>query len=237
MVVTAQAKRNAARVAKLLAEEYPDAECALNFKSPLELLIATILSAQCTDARVNLVTKDLFRRYRTAKDYAQADLAELEQQIKSTGFFRNKAKSIQGCCRGLVERHGGEVPADLESLVKLPGVGRKTANVVLGTAFTIASGVVVDTHVSRLSLRLGLTKHKDAVKIEQDLMVLLPAKEWVAFSHRMIHHGRRICIARRPKCEECRLQDICPRIGVAKPSGAKPDKQKSKQKSKRKQRA
>jgi endonuclease-3 len=222
MVVTAQAKRHAVRVAKLLAEEYPDAECALRFKSPLELLIATILSAQCTDVRVNLVTKDLFRRYRSAKDYANADLAELEGQIKSTGFFRNKAKNIQACCRSLAEDHGGKVPAELDQLVKLPGVGRKTANVVLGTAFEIASGVVVDTHVSRLSGRLGLTRHKDPVKIEQDLMRLLPSTEWVAFSHRLIHHGRRICIARRPKCDACHLQGVCPRIGVAATPSAKP---------------
>ena len=232
MVVTAQAKRHAARVAKLLAEEYPDAVCALNFKSPLELLIATILSAQCTDVRVNLVTKDLFRRYRTAKDYAGADLAELEQQIKSTGFFRNKAKNIQACCKKLVEEHAGKVPGSLEALVKLPGVGRKTANVVLGTAFEIASGVVVDTHVSRLSWRLGLTKHKDPVKIERDLMDLLPAEEWVDFSHRLIHHGRRICIARRPKCDACRLQDICTRVGVEKPKSDKPAKKKRKMKQK-----
>jgi endonuclease-3 len=230
MVVNAQAKRYAARVAKLLAEEYPDAVCALHFKSPLELLVATILSAQCTDVRVNMVTKDLFRRYRTAKDYAQADLAELEQQIKSTGFFRNKAKNIQACCRAIAEQHGGKVPADLEQLVKLPGVGRKTANVVLGTAFRIAVGVVVDTHVSRLSQRLGLTRHKDPVKIERDLMALLPAEEWVDFSHRMIHHGRRICIARRPKCEACHLQDICPRVGVAKPSSGKANKKQPKRK-------
>ena len=233
MVVTAKAKRYAARIAKLLAEEYPDAVCALNYKSPLELLVATILSAQCTDARVNLVTKDLFRRYRTAKAYAQADLADLETQIKSTGFFRNKAKNIQACCKAIAEQHGGQVPQNLEQLVELPGVGRKTANVVLGTAFEIASGVVVDTHVSRLSLRLGLTKHKDPVKIERDLMAALPSKEWVAFSHRLIHHGRRICVARRPKCESCRLQDICPRVGVAEPSsGASKKKQ-----AKRKQRA
>ena len=232
MVVTAQAKRHAARVAKLLAKEYPDAVCALNFKSPLELLIATILSAQCTDVRVNLVTKDLFRRYRTAKDYAGADLAELEQQIKSTGFFRNKAKNIQACCKQLVEEHDGRVPGSLEALVKLPGVGRKTANVVLGTAFEIASGVVVDTHVSRLSWRLGLTKHKDPVKIERDLMDLLPAEEWVNFSHRLIHHGRRICIARRPKCDACRLQDICPRVGVVAPASAKPAKKQRKTKQK-----
>jgi len=226
MADIAQAKRYAGRVDKLLAEEYPDAVCALEFRNPLELLIATILSAQCTDVRVNLVTKDLFRRYRTAADYATADPKELEQLIKSTGFFRNKAKNIQACCQRLVDECGGEVPKELERLVKLPGVGRKTANVVLGTAFGIASGVVVDTHVARLSWRLGLTTHKDPVKIERDLMAVLPAREWVDFSHRMIHHGRKICIARRPKCEICRLNKICPRVGVAEPKAAKPAKKK-----------
>jgi endonuclease-3 len=224
MAVAAPTKRRAARVAKLLAEEYPDAECALKFRSPLELLIATILSAQCTDVRVNLVTKGLFSRYRSAEDFAHADLAELEQQIKSTGFFRNKAKNIQACCRQLVEEHGGEVPQELEKLVKLPGVGRKTANVVLGTAFEIAVGVVVDTHVARLTWRLGLTKHKDPVKIERDLMALLPPQEWVDFSHRLIHHGRRVCIARSPKCEACRLEKICPRVGVAEKVAKKPSR-------------
>lgn len=226
MVVIAQAKRHAGRVAKLLAEEYPDAACALTFRNPLELLIATILSAQCTDVRVNLVTKDLFRRYRTAEDYAKADAKDLEEQIKSTGFFRNKAKSIQGCCRRLVDECGGEVPEELDRLVKLPGVGRKTANVVLGTAFGIASGVVVDTHVARLSGRLGLTKHKDPVKIERDLMSLLPPRQWVDFSHRLIHHGRKVCVARRPKCEICRLNKICPRVGVTEPKAAKPARKK-----------
>jgi endonuclease-3 len=230
MVVAAPAKRHAARVAKLLAAEYPDAECALEFRSPLELLIATILSAQCTDVRVNLVTKDLFRRYRSAEDFARADLSELERQIKSTGFFRNKAKNIQACCRQLVEEHGGEAPQELEQLVKLPGVGRKTANVVLGTAFQIAVGVVVDTHVARLTWRLGLTKHKDPVKIERDLMGLLPSKEWVDFSHRLIHHGRRVCIARNPKCEICRLEKICPRVGVVEKSVKKTANKKPKAK-------
>jgi endonuclease-3 len=228
MADIAQAKRHAGRVAKLLTEEYPDAACALEFRNPLELLIATILSAQCTDVRVNLVTKDLFRRYRSAADYAKANPKELEEAIKSTGFFRNKAKNIQACCQRLVDECGGEVPQELDRLVKLPGVGRKTANVVLGTAFGIASGVVVDTHVARLSWRLGLTKHKDPVKIERDLMSVLPAREWVDFSHRMIHHGRKICIARRPKCELCRLNKICPRIGVAEPKAAKPAKKKKK---------
>jgi endonuclease-3 len=213
-------------VARKLAAMYPDAECALVHDSPLELLIATILSAQCTDVRVNIVTVDLFRRYRTAADFARASQAQLEKAIKSTGFFRNKAKNIKACCQALVERHGGEVPQDLQSLVVLPGVGRKTANVVLGTAFAIPSGVVVDTHVARLSARLGLTQHKDPVKIEQDLMRDLPPKEWINFSHRMIQHGRRVCAARKPLCETCGLSDICPRIGVAVPAttGAKPMK-------------
>jgi endonuclease-3 len=214
MAATASAKRHALRVVAGLRKEYPNAECALVHDSPLELLIATILSAQCTDARVNIVTKDLFRKYRTAADFARAPLAELEEQVKSTGFFRNKAKNIQGCCRKLVEEYGGQVPQAMDALVSLPGVGRKTANVVLGTAFGIASGVVVDTHVTRLSNRLGLTKHKDPVKIERDLMAQLPEREWVAFSHMLIHHGRRVCTARRPNCAECGLERICPRVGV-----------------------
>jgi endonuclease III len=207
-------KRRATMVAKLLAAEYPDATCALQFSNPLELLIATILSAQCTDVRVNLVTPALFKKYPTAAAYAAAKRPELEKAIQSTGFFRNKAKSIQECCRQLVDEHGGKVPQSIDELVKLPGVGRKTANVVLGTAHGIASGVVVDTHVTRLSQRLGLTKQKDAVKIERDLMALLPAREWVDFSHRLIHHGRRICTARNPRCEECVLNVVCPKIGV-----------------------
>lgn len=219
MVATAKdkghaAKRHAARVAKLLAKTYPDAKCALNFQTPLELLIATILSAQCTDVRVNLVTKDLFRKYRSAADYAAAKSKELENQIKSTGFFRAKAKSIQAACGRLAKEYGGEVPQSLDELVELPGVGRKTANVVLGTAFGIASGVVVDTHVRRITRRLGLTSENDPEKIERDLVAVLPKSEWVDFSHRLIHHGRRICIARRPKCGECTLAKVCPRIGV-----------------------
>jgi len=214
VAISADAKRHAAKVVKTLAREYPDATCALDFQTPLELLIATILSAQCTDQRVNLVTKDLFRKYRTAADYARAPLAELERDIQSTGFFRNKAKSISGCCRAIEERFGGEVPKDLEVLVELPGIGRKTANVVLGTAYGIASGIVVDTHVTRISRRLGLTAQKDPAKIEQDLMQLVPKTEWVAFSHRMIHHGRRLCTARKPQCDDCPLRPFCPRIGV-----------------------
>jgi endonuclease-3 len=207
-------KRQARRVVRHLAKDYADATCALNFTNPLELLIATILSAQCTDVRVNIVTQSLFKKYRTAADYAKANRAALEREIQSTGFFRNKAKSIQQCCRQLVAEHGGQVPRDMEALVKLPGVGRKTASVVLGTAFRIAEGVVVDTHVTRLSRRLGLTGEKTAEKIERDLMALVPRKEWIDFSHRMIHHGRQICIARRPLCEKCSMNGFCPRLGV-----------------------
>lgn len=214
----AELKRYANKVVRLLRRHYPDAQCALNFQNPLQLLVATILSAQCTDERVNAVTKSLFLKYRTAADYAQADLADLEREIQSTGFFRNKAKNLKACCQALVDKYDGKVPQDLDALVDLPGIGRKTANVVLGTAYGIPSGVVVDTHVGRVSKRLGLTGHddKDAVRIEQDLMELIPKKEWIDFSHRMIHHGRRICTARKPKCDQCPLGDICPRIGVDK---------------------
>jgi endonuclease III len=214
MAVTAQNRRRALDVAEGLRELYPDAECALNFQSPLELLIATILSAQCTDERVNIVTRELFKRYRSAADYAEAPIEDLEEMIRSAGFYRMKAKNIQACCRALVEQHGGEVPKDLAALVLLGGVGRKTANVVLGTAFGIPSGVVVDTHVTRLTYRLGLTKQTDAVKIETDLMALLPPEEWIDFSHRLIWHGRKICTARKPLCEECKLSAICPKNGV-----------------------
>jgi len=214
MVATADAKRHAAQVVRGLKKLYPEALCALQFRNPLELLIATILSAQCTDQRVNLVTPALFAAYPTAADYAAAPRADVERAIQSTGFFRNKAKNIQACCQQLVERHGGEVPQTLEELVVLPGVGRKTANVVLGTAFGLASGVVVDTHVGRLSKRLGLTRHTDPVKIERDLMVLVPRKEWIGLSHRMIQHGRAVCLARRARCEICALEKICPRVGV-----------------------
>jgi endonuclease-3 len=180
----------------------------------LELIVATILSAQCTDERVNRVTKDLFQKYRTAAEYARASIGQFEREIQSTGFFRNKAKSIVGACKVLQEQFGGEIPQDIDALVELPGIGRKTANVVLGTAFGIATGVVVDTHVTRVSRRLGLTTNKDPVKIEQDLMELVPKSEWVAFSHRMIHHGRRICVARKPRCSVCPFRPICPKIGV-----------------------
>jgi endonuclease-3 len=214
MVAPADAKRRAARIVRILKKTYPDPKCALNFNSPLELLVATILSAQCTDVRVNIVTKDLFRKYPTAKAFADAPPADLEKAIQSTGFFRNKAKNIQACCRALVEQHGGQVPADMDSLVKLAGVGRKTANCVLGTAFRIATGVVVDTHVDRLSRRLGLTRHTDPVKIEQDLMAQVPPSEWIDLAHRLIDHGRKICTARKPKCEVCPLEEVCPKVGV-----------------------
>jgi endonuclease-3 len=202
-------------VVERLAEDYPDVTCALENETPFQLLVATILSAQCTDARVNMVTPELFRRWPDAEAMAAAPIGELEKVIQSTGFYRNKAKNIQAASRGIVDSHGGEVPQEMESLVALPGVGRKTANVVLGTAFGKATGVVVDTHVTRISRRLGLTKHTDATKIEQDLMALLPEEEWVNFAHRMIHHGRQICVARKPKCPLCSMKSFCPKIGVA----------------------
>lgn len=214
MAAAKDARQHALAVAAGLREQYPVAECALRHANPFELLIATILSAQCTDERVNQVTPELFRRFPTATKLAQAPRGELEAIVQSTGFFRAKAKNILGCCAGLVERHGGEVPRELESLVQLPGVGRKTANVVLGTAFGLATGVVVDTHVTRLTRRLGLTRHTDAEKIERDLMRLLPQAEWIDFSHRLIHHGRRVCGARKPLCSECSLAALCPQVGI-----------------------
>jgi endonuclease-3 len=215
MVTSEEDRRYASRVVRALGRLYPDAECSLDFGSPLELLVATILSAQCTDGRVNLVTKELFKKYGSAADYAAAGPSQLERDIQSTGFFRNKAKNIKACCRTIVDEHDGRVPDDLDRLVQLPGVGRKTANVVLGTAFGIASGIVVDTHVGRISRRLGLARSKDAVKVERELMDRIPKKEWVAFSHRMIRHGRKICTARKPKCDECAMAAFCPRVGVA----------------------
>jgi endonuclease-3 len=206
---------NAAVVYDRLAEHYPDAHCALDFKSPFQLLIATILSAQCTDKRVNMVTPTLFKRYPTPEALAAADPEELEAIIKSTGFFRAKTKSLIGMATAVAERHGGSVPSEMDALVKLPGVGRKTANVVLGNAFDRNEGVVVDTHVGRVSHRLGLTKHTDPVKVEQDLMKLLPRDRWTMLSHLLIEHGRQICEARRPKCEVCFLNDICP-FGIAR---------------------
>ena len=214
MLASREEKRHAAKVLRRLEKEYPDAHCALIYRNPLQLLIATILSAQCTDERVNMVTKDLFRRYTTAKDFAAAPPRQLEKDIKSTGFFRNKAKNIKACCAQLVNQHDGQVPRELTDLVELPGVGRKTANVVLGTAFSISSGVVVDTHVGRISRRLGLTEEQDPVKVERDLMAQLPKKHWIDYSHQIIFHGRRVCKARRPRCDDCSLVDVCPQVGV-----------------------
>lgn len=204
-------------MAERLASAYPAARCSLDWRSPLELLLATILSAQCTDRRVNLVTPELFRRWPTAADLAGAPRAEVEAVIRSTGFFRAKARSILGCCAALVARHAGEVPRTLEELVRLPGVGRKTANVVMGSAFGIASGVVVDTHVGRICRRLGLTRHTDAVRAERDLVRTVPEAHWIAFSHRLIEHGRTICTARAARCDECPVADLCPRVGVKGP--------------------
>lgn len=208
-------RRHAAKVLRILAREYPDAVCSLNYDTPLQLLIATILSAQCTDERVNMVTPALFARFPDAKAFATAEPKEVEKLIQSTGFFRNKARNIIACCKAIVEQHGGEVPGTLEELVRLPGVGRKTANVVLGNAFGVP-GIVVDTHVLRLSRRLGLTREKTPDKVERDLMQILPPEEWVAFGHRMIYHGRKICQARKPRCDVCPLAEVCPRIGVKK---------------------
>lgn len=209
----ADKKPHARKILRILARLYPDAHCALEFETPLQLLIATILSAQCTDVRVNMVTPALFAKYPDAQAFATADIAELEKAIQSTGFFRNKARNIMGCCKQIVEKHGGEVPGCMEDLVELPGVGRKTANVLLGNAFGVP-GITVDTHVSRLSQRMGLTKQTDPEKIEQDLMQVIPQKDWTIFSHRMIFHGRQVCFARKPNCEGCALNEICPRNGV-----------------------
>jgi endonuclease III len=195
---------------------YPNAHCELNFSNPLQLLVATILSAQCTDRRVNLVTAGLFKKYCSAKDFADATLAELQEAVKTTGFFRNKAKNIKACCAALVEKFGGAVPRTMDELHALAGVGRKTANVVLGNAFGINVGVVVDTHVTRLANRLGLVKGTNAVKLEQELMKLVPQKDWTLFSHWLIWHGRRRCMARKPDCANCEIQNLCPQIGVKK---------------------
>jgi endonuclease III len=201
------------RVLQLIArlkEAYPDARCSLTHRDPFELLAATILSAQCTDARVNMVTPALFERYPTAAALADARQEDVEELVKTTGFFRNKAKSLVGMADAVVERHGGEVPADMDALTALPGVGRKTANVVLGNAFGLAEGVVVDTHVTRLSGRLGLTRERDAVKIERDLIKLVPREDWTMLPHLFIDHGRAVCKAPTPRCEACMLTDLCP---------------------------
>ncbi len=210
-------KTKTPRVKQIIARlerAYPDATCALHHTSALELVVATILSAQCTDARVNMVTPALFAKYRTAADYAAADPRVLEREIQSTGFFRNKTKSIIGMAQALLERHGAEVPDTMEALTELPGVGRKTANVILGTWFKKNEGVVVDTHVQRLSRLMKLTRHDDPVKIERDLMDLLPRDKWTWWSHTLIQHGRQVCIARRPRCEECVVNKLCPSSSV-----------------------
>jgi endonuclease-3 len=207
-------RAQARRIVRQLSKLYPDARCALDYHNPLQLLIATILSAQCTDVRVNMVTPAVFARYPDAAAFANADQAELERMIQSTGFFRNKAKNIIACCKQIVEKHGGQVPGTMEELNPLPGVGRKTANVILGNAFDVP-GITVDTHVGRLSRRMGLTKEEDPEKVERELMKLLPAKEWTMFSHRMIYHGRQVCFARKPNCDGCALNKVCPRVDVA----------------------
>lgn len=199
-----------------LRRAYPEAHCELHFSNPLELLVATILSAQCTDKQVNIVTTDLFRKYRSAQAFATATQAELENDIRRIGFFRNKARNIRACCQSLLDEHGGEVPHTMQALTALDGVGRKTANVVLGNAFNISDGVVVDTHVGRLSNRLGLTKQKDPVKVEQDLMKLVPREDWTLFSHWLIWHGRRRCNARKPDCPDCEIRPLCPSADPAK---------------------
>jgi len=207
-------KKHAAQIIKRLKKEYPDAHCALVHTNAFELLIATILSAQCTDVRVNIVTANLFRKYRQPQDYLKVSQEELEQDIRSTGFFRNKAKNIQAACEKIIANFGSAIPNTMEELLTLNGVARKTANVVLGNAFGIASGVVVDTHVSRLSQRLGLTEERTPEKIEKDLSELVPKKDWIMFPHWLISHGRAICNARKPKCAECVLENICPKIGI-----------------------
>jgi endonuclease-3 len=210
-------RSNAAPISEVitrLKNEYPDAKTELNWENPLELLVATMLSAQTTDVRVNMVTERLFEKYRTAADYAGADPAQLEEDIRPTGFYRNKARSLQGMARALLERHGGEVPRTMAGLVALPGVGRKTANVVLGNAFGVDEGVVVDTHVRRVSGRLGLTEERDPEKIERDLIRVVPEGERTLFSHLLIFHGRRVCKALKPDCPGCVLSDVCPKVGL-----------------------
>ncbi|HEX9069515.1 MAG TPA: endonuclease III [Ktedonobacterales bacterium] len=213
----ARRKRTEKIISRLRAD-YPDAKCSLDFTTPYELLFATILSAQCTDERVNMVTKSLFKKYPTVQAFADADLEELEQDIKSTGFYRNKAKHILESARLLVERDGGEVPRAMDTLLTLPGVARKTANVVLGNAYGIVEGVVVDTHVGRISQRLGLTANTDPAKVEQDLMKVVPPQDWLDFSHLLIYHGRKVCQARQPLCEECGVCELCP-TGLQRTAG------------------
>jgi endonuclease-3 len=219
---TAQAKIDRAKkIIAVLNKTYPDAHCELVHQNPLELLIATILSAQCTDKRVNIVTESLFKKYRSAQDFAQAEISELENDIRATGFYKNKARNIKAACADIVQKHDGKVPQTMEQLIELGGVGRKTANVVLGNAFDINVGVVVDTHVARLSHRFGMTRHRAPEKIETDLMALVPQKQWALFSHLLIWHGRRRCFARKPDCANCEALKLCPRIGVKEAVGRK----------------
>ena len=203
-------KQRTPKVIELLEKEYPNAKTALNFTNPLEILVATMLSAQTTDQRVNIVTASLFKKYRTPKDYANADIKELEQDIHSTGFYHNKAKNLQNCCQLLVEKFNSQVPKTMDELLELPGVARKTANIVLYNAFDIISGIAVDTHVNRLSQRLGLTEHEDSAKIEQDLMKITPTEKWMKLTDLLIFHGRQVCTAKKPKCEICVLNKYCP---------------------------
>lgn len=207
-------KKHGRRIVRALKKAYPDAECALTHQSGYQLVAATILSAQCTDERVNMVTPKLFEKYPTPADLAKSRQSDVERIIKSTGFFRAKATNLRGMAKALIEEHDGELPRDIDAMVKLPGVGRKTANVVLGTAYGIASGVVVDTHVKRISNLLGLTTSKNPEIIERELNAILPRKEWIDYSHRIIHHGRKVCIARRPQCRDCPLQKQCNRVGL-----------------------
>jgi endonuclease III len=207
-------KKRAKKIIALLSKEYPTAKCSLDHKNPLQLLIATILSAQCTDKRVNLVTPALFARFKTAKDFAEAGLPELEKYVRTTGFYRNKAKSVKAAGQALVEKHGGEVPKTMEELIHLPGVGRKTANVVLGTGYGITSGIVVDTHVSRIAERLGLSPKASPEKMEKYLMEVIPKKDWILFPHQIIYHGRAVCKAQRPNCPGCVLNRVCPSAAV-----------------------
>jgi len=208
-------RARAGKIVRLLRKHYPDAKCSLDFETPHRLLVATILSAQCTDERVNKITPALFRKYASVRAFAEADSAELEQAIYTTGFYVNKAKAIKNSARELVDRFSGEIPRSLDELVKLPGVGRKTASVVLGAGFGLAEGVVVDTHVARISRLLGLTTEKDPVKIERDLVAVLPKKDWISYSHMLIVHGRTVCMARRPKCRGCFLSELCPSAAIA----------------------
>jgi endonuclease-3 len=210
MSMATKKQERAMEIVHRLKKAYPKAKCSLDFTNPFELLIATMLSAQSTDVRVNIVTKSLFRKYPNPAAFAAASQVEMERDVKQTGFFRNKAKAVIAASKAIMEKHNGETPRTMEELTQLPGVGRKTANVVLSNAFKTPVGIVVDTHVTRVSGRLGFTSNSDAEKIEQDLMKLIPQKEWTAFSHRLIYHGRQICIARKPKCAECVLNDVCP---------------------------